>query len=141
MDALELMSEGQQHWGRVREEERKEKTEGREREREEHQGRSRILGKADETEVQSWQEKERARDEVELEWTRGAEYWYQRTQWESTKFDPVVLYTQAQIRNACRLEDQLGEGSLWVSAPLSIIGFLALLLQGALETQTPGKQK
>lgn len=50
MDALELMSEGQQHWGRVREEERKGKTEGKEREREGNQGRSRILGKADETE-------------------------------------------------------------------------------------------
>lgn len=92
-------------------------------------------------EVESWQEKERARDEVEVEGTWGAECWYQRTQWENTKFDPVVLYTQAQIRNACRLEDQLGEGSLWVSAPPSIIGFLALLLQDALETQTPGKQK
>lgn len=42
------MSEGQQHWGRVREEKRKGETE--ERQREGNQGRSRILGKADETE-------------------------------------------------------------------------------------------
>lgn len=49
MDALELMSEGRQHWRRVREEERKGEAERREREREGNQGRSGILGKADDT--------------------------------------------------------------------------------------------
>lgn len=41
-------------------------------------------------EVESRQEKERARDEVEVEGTRGAECWYQKSQWESTKCDPVT---------------------------------------------------
>lgn len=48
MDALDLMSEGQQHQGRVREEERKVETDRREEESEGNQGRSRILGKVDE---------------------------------------------------------------------------------------------
>ena len=47
--------------------------------------------------------------------------------------------TPAQISNACWLEDHLGEGSPWLSAPPSITGILALLLQGALQTQTPRK--
>lgn len=41
-------------------------------------------------EVEIWQEKERARDEVEVEGTWGVECWYQRTRWESTKCDSVV---------------------------------------------------
>lgn len=49
MDGLELTSEGQQHQGRVREEDRKGEAERREREREGNQGRSGILGKADDT--------------------------------------------------------------------------------------------
>lgn len=52
-----------------------------------------------------------------------------------------VTHTKAQVSDTFCLEHQLGEGSLCVSAPHSIIGTLALLLQGALETQTPGKQK
>lgn len=90
MDALELMSEGRQHWGRVREEERKGEAERREREREGNQGRSGILGKADDTQSRELAGKGKGKDEVEVEGTRGAECWYQKTQWESTKRDPVT---------------------------------------------------
>lgn len=39
--------------------------------------------------VESRAEEESARDEVETEGTYGAEGWYWRTQWESTKCDPL----------------------------------------------------
>ena len=79
------MSERQQHWGWVREEERKRETEGKET-----KGGAGSWEKQIQKEVERWQEEERARDEVEVEETWGTECWYQRTQWESTKCDPVV---------------------------------------------------
>lgn len=62
VDALELMSEEQQHWGGMREEER----EGGDRQRE---GGAGSWEKQMRQKVESWPEEESARDEVETEGT------------------------------------------------------------------------